>query len=300
MPDRGVGIADTANAAGVAEAYAIEVPSAAIRTTTTADPGAAGTSLAVTERKLFPQSGPFKIRVNDETMEATAGHGVGAGNFTVTRAVDGSTATTHTTGSVVAASLAAQVVVNIDPRIVTYKGRAFSFRTPGRAGTVGQKILALHNATASEVKVRVTRAWVDLAVTAAKAVTVLPPVIRLWKVTVAPSNGTVLTKVPIDSALVSSASVTVRGDAQSDGTASASVLAATLPAGTIYTQTFAPRLITAAGYEPFDREVFLEDGHIDLNPLEGIVLFVDYVLATQNPITDMWLAGVEWEEYTDA
>jgi len=301
MAERGVGVADTANADGVAEVAVVETASATIKTTTTADPGTAGTSLAVTSRSLFPQTGNFKIRVEAEVMLVTAGWGTGAGNFTVTRAQDGTTAAAHASGVIAAQVVAVQLVTNIDAtRIVTYEGRVNSFRTPGRAGTVGQKILSLHNATASPVKVRVIRAWADLAVTVVKLVTVLPPIIRMWKVTVLPTNGTALTKVPIDSLFTSSSSVTVLGDALADGSGSATTLTATLPAGTIFTQEFAGRLITGAGYEPADRVEFLdgEDAYVTLNALEGVVVFVDYVLATQNPITDMWIAGIEWEEFT--
>ena len=40
------------------------------------------------------------------------------------------------------------------------------------------------------------------------------------------------------------------------------------------------------------------DELITLNALEGVVVFADYVLATQNPITDMWIVGCKWTEYT--
>ncbi|MBA2525764.1 MAG: hypothetical protein H0V18_08280 [Pyrinomonadaceae bacterium] len=195
-----------------------------------------------------------------------------------------------------------QYVVPTDLRSVSYKGRVATFRTPGRAGTVGQKIFSIHNATGSTVLVDLHKVTVDLAVTAAKAVTVLPPLIRLWKVTVLPSSGTALTKVADDSALTSSASVTVLQDAQADGSSSATALAATLPAGTIATQEYAARLITAAGFEPMDRAEFLggEGEVITLRALEGVVVFIDYVLATQNPITDQWAVTARWDEYTVA
>lgn len=191
-----------------------------------------------------------------------------------------------------------QYVVPTDLRSVSFKGRAATFRTPGRAGTVGQKVFSIHNASGSAVLVDMHKITVDLAVTAAKAVTVLPPLIRLWRVTVLPSAGTALTKVPEDSALTSNASVTVLGDASAEGTSSATALAATLPAGTIITQEFAARLITAAGYEPMDRAEFFGDDVITLRALEGVVVFIDYTLATQNPITDMWAVTARWDEYT--
>lgn len=188
-----------------------------------------------------------------------------------------------------------------DPRLITYFGRANIFRTPGRAGTAGQKLFAIHNATGSSVKVDVEKITVDLVQTVVKAITVLPPVIRAWKVTVLPTNGTALTKVPRDSTLSSNASVTIFGDASADGTSSASALTATLPAGTILSQEFAGRMITGAGYEMMDRMEFFGELNevITLNALEGVVIFADYVLATQNPITDMWVVGCKWTEYTN-
>lgn len=181
-----------------------------------------------------------------------------------------------------------------------FSGRASTFRIPGRAGTVGQRLFSIHNATASAVHVRVNRLTVDTVMTVAKAVTVLPPVIRAYKVTVLPTNGTAVTKVAEDSSRASNVSVTVLGDASADGTSSALALTATLPAGAVIAQEFAPRMITAAGYEISDRVEFLAGGteSITLRPLEGIVVSLDYVLATQNPITDMYIVGCRWEEFT--
>jgi len=182
---------------------------------------------------------------------------------------------------------------------VTYKGRASTFRIPGRAGTTGQKLLSIHNATGSAKKVRVKKLTIDSVETVVKAVTVLPPVLRAYKVTVLPTNGTAVTKVAMDSSLsASSASITVLQDASADGTSSATALTATLPAGSVLTGEFAPRLITAAGYEMFDRTEFFEESAtwVTLNALEGIVVMLDYTLATQNPITDMWVVTCEWDE----
>lgn len=181
-----------------------------------------------------------------------------------------------------------------------YTGRAATFRIPGRAGTTGQKLMSIHNATGSSVVAEIQKIWVDWEATVIKAVTVLPPVIRLYKVTVLPTNGTALTKVSKDSGgTATSGSLTLLQDASADGTNSASALTATLPAGSVLASAFAPRLITGAGYEMIDRVEFLsgQDESVVLRPLEGVVVMLDYTLATQNPVTDMWLAGVHWEEY---
>lgn len=173
--------------------------------------------------------------------------------------------------------------------------RASTFRTPGRAGVAGQKIFALHNATGSTAKVLVNEIIVDFTSTVVKAVTVLPPVIRVYKVTVLPTNGTAVTKVPMDSSYVSSSSVTVFQDASADGTSSASALTATLPAEAVVAEEFAPRLITAVGDEGSYGVHFDLEG-LTLNALEGIVVMLDYVLATQNPVTDMWTVSCDWTE----
>ena len=183
-----------------------------------------------------------------------------------------------------------------------YVGRAGTLRIPGRAGTIGQNLASLHNATGSTIVVSLHKITVDCVATVAKAVTVLPPVIRAYKVTVLPTNGTALTKVASDSsATATSASVTLLQDASVDGTSSATTLTATIPAGTVIASEFAPRLITGAGYEMSDRLEFMADsdiGNVILRPLEGVVVRLDYVLATQNPVTDMWIVGFKWEEYT--
>jgi hypothetical protein len=191
-----------------------------------------------------------------------------------------------------------------------FRGRTCTFRTPGRAGTTGQKIFSIHNATGSTIAVEVKKITVDVSQTVVKDVTVIPPIIRLWKVTVLPTNGTALTKVAEDSSLAASdAAVTIRGDASADGTGSGTTLTATLPAGTFITQEFAARYIKSAGTlstspqavpELMDRAEFLagEDESVILNALEGLVVFLDYTVATANPTTDMWIVGCRWEEYT--
>lgn len=298
MAGRPVGVTDVANAAGVAEVDVVERASPDLTTTTTADPGSGGTTLAVTANSKFPASGSYKIDVEGERMLVTAGQGTNS--WTVTRGIDGTTAVAHTTGVKVAYVVAVQRVSPIDERQISYMGRAATFRMPGRAGTAGQKLFAIHNATASKVLVDVEKIAIDLTCTVIKAVTVLPPMLRAWRFTAVPTNGSAVTKVPEDSSLASSSSVTVWQDASVDGTSSASALTVTLPANTVLTEEFAPRLITAAGYEMFDRTTFFEDEGvaITLRPLEGLCVFADYVLATQNPVTDMWAVAARWTEYT--
>lgn len=190
-----------------------------------------------------------------------------------------------------------------------YEGRVATFRTLGRAGATGQKIFAIHNATGSTVAVDVCKITVDVIATAGPvAVATIPPIIRLWKFTAVPTNGTVLSKVSADSGgTATSSSVTVWGDASADGTGSATTLTVTLPAGNIITQEYAPRYVYTSGtavtttpvMEVADRMAFLAGDNevITLRALEGICVFVDSV-AAGNPVTNMYLVTCQWEEYT--
>jgi len=288
----------------------IERASPDITTVTTADPST-GTALAVTNTAKFPQSGSFKVMVGvgtttPEIMLVTAG--AGTNSWTVTRGLDGTTNVAHTSGVTVALIVGVQRVEPVvGGKQVSYRGRAATFRTPGRAGTTGQKILAIHNATGSAVKVDITKIFVDVVQTAAAGIapTVIPPVIRAWKFTAVPTNGSSITKVPEDSNLSSNSSVTLWQDASADGTNSTTALTITLPAGTVVTEEYKPRMLvvgTSAStyYEPFDRTEFFDedDEIITLNALEGLAVFLDYTVATANPTTDMWVTGVRWIEYT--
>lgn len=192
-----------------------------------------------------------------------------------------------------------QYVVPVEDKVVSFAGRHATFRTPGRGGTVGAPISAIFNAVGSTVLVEVTSVSVDMAVTAVKAVTVLPPIIRIQRLTAVPTGGTAGAKVPEDTAGVSNASVTTFMDASADGTASTTALAATPAAGTILTQENAPRLITAAGYEPADRVDLLTSGGVTLAAGQGLVVFLAYTLATQNvAANDFWTSTIRFKEYT--
>jgi hypothetical protein len=183
--------------------------------------------------------------------------------------------------------------------LVSYDGRASSFRMPGRAGTAGQKIFSIFNTTGSGLLVKLEEVHIHLTATVIKAVTVLPPMVRLYRVTAAPTNGTAATKVPKDSAKSSSASVAILFDASADGTSSATALTAT-PVGGALTAQFAARMITAAGFDMIAKLSLMDgpDEYVLLREGEGVIAVLDYVLATQNPVTDMWIVSADWTEFT--
>lgn len=309
MPTEPVYIAQGTPAATSTPTDVVERASTDIITTTTADPST-GTSLAVTSRSLFPQSGSFKIRVEAEVMLVTAGHGTGAGTFTVTRGQDGTTNVAHASGVSVAQVVGVQRVEPVDAsKQNSYSGRVCTFRTPGRAGTGGQKVLAIHNSSSSTVNVDVVRINVDVLQAAAAGIapTVIPPVIRLWKFTAVPTNGSALTKVPDDSVQSSKSTVTVWGDASADGTGSGTTLTITLPAGTFLSEEYAPRMLVVGTsattlYEPFDRTTFpeAEDLICTLRPGEGLAVFLDYTVAAGNPTSSHWIGNLRWREWTAA
>jgi hypothetical protein len=184
-------------------------------------------------------------------------------------------------------------------KLVTYDGRASSFRIPGRAGTAGQKIFSIYNTAGSGVLVNLEEVHIHMTATVIKAVTVLPPMVRLYRVTAAPTSGTAATKQPKDSTKTSSASVAILFDASADGTSSATALTATPVAGALTAQ-FAARMITAAGFDMIAKLSLMDgpDEYVILREGEGIVAVLDYVLATQNPVTDMWIVSADWTEYT--
>lgn len=192
-----------------------------------------------------------------------------------------------------------QYVIPVRDRMTSFQGRGNSFVTPGRAAA-SQKVLALHNATSSPVFVQVNRITVDVSSTVIKAVTVVPPLIRVHRFTAIPTNGTLLAKVPRDTALSSSSSVTLWGDASADGTGSGTTLTITIPASNIIAQHRAPRLLTGATLDPADPIRFFDsEPDITLRALEGVCVFLDQATATTgNPSTDAWVITIDWEEFT--
>ncbi len=194
-----------------------------------------------------------------------------------------------------------QYVIPVEDRIVSFSGRAATFITPGRAA-VAQKVFAIHNATASAVLVSVDRLTVDMLTTVAKAATVQPPIIRIQRFTVLPTGGTALTKTGMDTTGTSNASVTAWGDSSADntGAGTSSATALTITAGAVIGQKYAPRMLSAVGYEPIDTAPFFHgEPDITLRALEGICVHLDMAtVTTGNPATDKWTVTCDWLEYT--
>lgn len=181
-----------------------------------------------------------------------------------------------------------------------FNGRFTTYRIPGRAGTAGQPLAAIWNAAGSTVNVDVEFVGVDLYQTVVKAITVPPPIIRVCRLTAIPTAGTAGFKVA-QGAGTSNASVTTHQDASADGTSGTALATSVTNANSAsvgLTQEFAPRFVTAVGYEPADRVEMLTTGAVTLSAGQGLGVFLNYALATQNPVTDMWVVSMRWEEYT--
>lgn len=188
-----------------------------------------------------------------------------------------------------------QYVIPVRDRVVTYQGRCSTFRITART-TATQNLLTIWNGSATNL-VAVNRVLFDTYMTAVKAITAHPQIVRVSRITAAPTNGTAMTKVAIDTAQTSDAAVVVTGDASADGTNSASALTAT-PAG-VLTQEVVSRIVGTLGavFEPADRmEFFVGATDVILRQNQGLVLHLAAPAA--QVATDFFVAVVDWEEYT--
>lgn len=180
-------------------------------------------------------------------------------------------------------------------RNVTFKGAVGSFRTLGAAALL-HNLFSIENAAGSTVLVKVT--GFDVKMDATAVLTTVVPFIKLSRPTALPTGGTVLTKVKMDTAQTSSASVVVRGATAADA---GSATAITATQGAIFKAAGGFRLHTAVGQVIVDASTLLPfDEPIILRAGEALLATVDASAATSNPATNHWQVGVVWEEYTVA
>lgn len=245
---------------------------------------------------IIPGTGATNLGKAEDSAHTSAD--VGVFNLSIRNEAGATFADTNLDYSGNAVDRMGQIYLNPDNLRLVYRGRTGTFRSPGIAGTAGQKLLAIHNATGSSTTVRIKRIIIDMYATVVKAVTVAPPVVRVWRFTAVPTNGNALTKSKIGGGGATDSNVTVWQGASADGTSSGTALTISLPAGAIVDQAFPERIITAAGSAGIKSPLIFEyPNGIDLPALTGISVFLDYATATFNPITDMWVASIEWEEF---
>jgi hypothetical protein len=194
-----------------------------------------------------------------------------------------------------------QYFIEQDERVLSFKGRASTYRAPGRAAT--QDIFALWNQTGSGVIVDVQRITVDVVGTVVKnPITVEAPLVRLVGITAIPTGGQtmVTAKTSLDTALTSANNVIPYQDATADRALIAGG-GLTINPIVIISEEYGPRVIaTAVGQEQSDCITFL--GHsctpVTLQVGVGIGVRVDIGSAGTNPATDLWTVTCEWLEYS--
>jgi len=182
-------------------------------------------------------------------------------------------------------------------KIVSFKGRAATFRIPGSALAAAQMMVSIHNAAGSAVLVDVTRIIVDLTSTATRIPGGRLPILRAYRVTVLPTGGSALGKNSLDSALSSDASVTLLQAASADRTGT--TITATLPANAVIDEIHPSRVFSEANNERHDRALFLDGPpECTLRAGEGIVVALeDHASASALPITEWFTFVIEWTEY---
>jgi len=197
-----------------------------------------------------------------------------------------------------------QYVIIQEEKVVSAQVRACSFIVPGRGGTT-QKLATLFNASGSTVLVRLNRVIVDVLITAAAGIapTVFVPLVRVQRISAAPTGGGSITKSLRDTGGSSNASVTALCDATADGTVAATQLAAT-SVGTLH-QVYSPRVLIVGTtpattlYEPVDTvPFFVGEPDITLRASEGVAVTLDASVAAGNPTTNRWTCMFDWDEFT--
>jgi hypothetical protein len=208
-------------------------------TTTTADPGAGGTTLAVTSAAKFPTGNNYKVKVDQEVMLVTAGGGTTS--WTVTRAQDGTTGVAHSIGATVSQVVGVQYVTPVAQRQTLCKWTAATFRTLGSAAS-GQNLMTIEN-QASSARLLAVR-WFRMEMDATAVLTAVAIDIKTGRTSALPTGGTTLTKTLLDTTQTSASTSVARGATASDGGA-ATAITATL-ASTAWHQ-YGMRLHTAVG-----------------------------------------------------
>lgn len=196
-----------------------------------------------------------------------------------------------------------EVIVR-DHKIRSFKGAGASFRIPGNAA-LAQPLWSIENTSGSAVSVAIRRLQVTMAQSIAN--TTHAPWFYLFRTTVMPTGGTVMTKANPDgrSSQTSAANVIVRQGASVDGTATPAIVApVVLPRlasmhgsnmGTNVGQITPLRNDMLAGLADEPQE----HGELILGPAQAYVLHVTHAAAADNLTTKSYIVDFAWSEFTD-
>ncbi len=192
----------------------------------------------------------------------------------------------------------AQNVVSVSNRVVSAQINASAFRTLGAAALL-QNVFSIENAVGSTVLVAVRRMAVQLDATAVLAA--VAPSVKVSRITTLPTGGTVLGKVPADTAQPSNASVVVRGATATDGGAATAIVAT---AGVAFWTQLTMRIHTLVGQVVMEDESVIpglsENDPIILRAGEALLVQVIASATTSNPATNHWVVNTVFEEYVAA
>ena len=168
-----------------------------------------------------------------------------------------------------------------------------SFRILGTAGTP-HNLFTIFNSGTNRV-VRIRRLVMQMDATA--TLTSFMPIIKTSRVTVAPTGGTVITKIQWDTAVASHADITVRAANASDGGAATAI---TATAGSTLWQQFGMRMHTVVGQVlGIDNNVLsgiAETYPVFLRQNEGLLVQVVAAAGSSNPATNHWFVQCAWDE----
>ena len=175
----------------------------------------------------------------------------------------------------------------------TYKGMVSSFRTAGLA-SANHNLLTLFNKTGSTKLVKIRKLVVQVEDTG--VLLTVAPVVMASRITTLPTGGTVLTKVPFDTALTADGNFEIMGATASDGGAASTI---TSTAGTRMWADFKMRAGTAVGQFLYPDVPLIpslcESDPIILRALEGINVQMVQAAVT----TASYLVNCVFEEYTE-
>ena len=174
---------------------------------------------------------------------------------------------------------------------LAYRGMVSTFRTVGLA-SANHNILTAFNKTGSTKLLLIRRLVIQTDETAALAT--VSPLVQTSRITALPSGGTVLTKVPFDTALTADTNCEFMGATASDGGAATTI---TSTAGTRAWADFKMRLHTAVGQVLMPDESLVpklcDDTPIVLRALEGLNVQVVQAALT----TSHYLVNCMFEEH---
>lgn len=199
-----------------------------------------------------------------------------------------------------------QYLINVDERVASYKGMASSFRLIGAGNTVGpvttQNLMSIENTAGSGVLLALKRMSCQSDQTSSGATGDIA-IISASRPASFPTGGTVLSKVPFDTAKTSNAGIVIRGGNASDGGAATAIVGTP---GTRFWRQYVENLVGGSTgrveqLRNLDNAIVPQIAAkepVILAPGESILVEVAATVADIIDSTRHWLLNIMWEEFT--